>query len=642
MIRSKLRARAVIPAAILGLMLAAAAVGAQVPPTVPDWAEETALSAAAQQSGLPVEEMAVQNSTAVTLPLTGVLVYNFKIVHELTDSTFDISVDEFGALVDLSALIQAEDDAHDALYGPIDPGLHGQLTAAPGDLFEVEITVDEALTGPTVTRPDPDSVIDEAELDALILQLDAEEDLLVQMAIDPVVTRLQDMGFTVESDDFAPILHAQLPGDFILGDVAGWPEVLAVDPVEIAEDALEIQIPTMQTSVVHNRGITGTGERGAVIEVGGRINTLNPNLAAPRVFQDTVSSCLSGHTAGVAGIVGGSGTTNIARPGHALNANLWIGGSCGGVLRQLRSRSNAAARWGARTFNLSWGIPAGGLRPIGRYYDRMVRNRWRTVVVAAGNSGAAGPVWSPATAYNVLTVGSFDDRNTVPWGDDVMSFFSSGVPPASRWGDRIKPEAAAPGSNLNSTTNAFPWTGAIGSGTSFAAPAVTGVTGLLMQRSLALRVWPESVKAIIMATAQHNIVGAARLSTLDGAGGTVSDRADDVASGVRGGWGGRFYNCASPRLLNLTTFSAQAGQRVRAAIAWDTAPNYRRYRRQPSADLDLWVRGPTGSLVAFSVSWDNTYEIVDFNAPQTGNYTLQVFQWRCNVSPRWLGFGYHR
>ncbi len=638
-----LSARAVTLAAILGLVLMTGVGRAEVNPEIPGWIEEAALAYAAQQAGVPEADLTLHSSADVTFPVTGVMVYNFKYAYEPSDDTYDIAVDDTGTLADLPVLIQDEHDASDALYGPIAPDFHDTLVAAPaGETFEVVITVEEASGEPTVTRPDPELEIGETELEDLILQLDIEEDALVQQALAPVVSRLEGMGYVVEADSFAPILKVELSADVILNDVAEWAEVVAMDPAEIFEETLEIQVPTMLTNVIHSRGFTGTGERAAVIEVGGRINTANPNLATPRIVQDTLYSCVSGHTAGVAGIVGGSGSTNINRQGHAPNTNMWIGGSCGGRGWQLQSRSTAAANWGARTFNLSFGSSAGGMGALCRYYDGLVRNRWRTVVVAAGNSYATGRVGSPATAFNVVAVGSFDDNNTYPWGDDVMSAFSSGVPPASRYNDRIKPEVAAPGSNLNSTTNAWPWTGAIGSGTSFAAPAVTGLTALMMDRNTSLRVWPESVKAILMTTAQHNIVGSARLSLLDGAGGVVSDRADDVARRAAGNWGGIYYSCGSARWRTLTTFTAQAGQRVRAAIVWDTDPNYARYTSRPSADLDLWVRGPNGAVVARSASWDNTYEIVDFTAPQTGTYTMRVLKWRCSTSPRWLGWAYHQ
>src|SRR5262249_6371907 len=158
-----------------------------------------------------------------------------------------------------------------------------------------------------------------------------------------------------------------------------------------------------------------------------------------------------------------------------------------------------------------------------------VRNRFRTVVVAAGNEGGGtGEVLSPAMAYSVISVGNFDDRNTVAWTDDVMNSSSSYVDPISTHGDREKPELAAPGTNINATTPTSPWIGGIGTGTSFSAPMVTGVVGLMLQRQNWLRDWPETVKAVLMVTAIHNIEGASALSEKDGAGGIAADRADDL------------------------------------------------------------------------------------------------------------------
>src|SRR3954454_6696574 len=159
----------------------------------------------------------------------------------------------------------------------------------------------------------------------------------------------------------------------------------------------------------------------------------------------------------------------------------------------------------------------------------MVMNRARTVVTSSGNQagpyGAGdGNVTSPRLAYNVTAVGDFDDANTTSWTNDSMASCSSFRDPSSTHSDREKPEAAAPGENITSTTLGFPFTGAVGSGTSFAAPHVTGQAAMLIQRVPSLGWLPETVKAIRMATAMHNIDGASRLSENDGAGGVDAQR----------------------------------------------------------------------------------------------------------------------
>ncbi len=55
----------------------------------------------------------------------------------------------------------------------------------------------------------------------------------------------------------------------------------------------------------------------------------------------------------------------------------------------------------------------------------------------------------------------------------------------------------------------------------------------------------------------------------------------------------------------------------------------------------MQIIGPGGNVVAGSYSWDNTYEIVDFVAPTTGTYRLRVTKYRCNYTPKWLGWAWH-
>jgi len=279
------------------------------------------------------------------------------------------------------------------------------------------------------------------------------------------------------------------------------------------------------------------------------------------------------------------------------------------------------------------------------FYDYMVRELRVTIVKSAGNRGTGnGNVTSPGLGYNVLTVGAFDDRNTVATGDDVMAPYSSFRNPISTSNDRIKPEVVAPGTNIISTTNASPWTGNISSGTSYAAPVVTGIAALLMQRNAAFRFSPEAIKAVIMATAVQNLEGAARLSDRDGAGGVNAERADNVArrvSGV-GDWGAVSYTCSTPSPLVGTSPSFVAGRRYRGVIVWSVDPNWSGYPNRPNADLDLVIRQPNGTVVARSLSFDNAYEIVDFTAPVSGTYRAQIIKHRCSSSPQYLGWAWHR
>jgi hypothetical protein len=174
---------------------------------------------------------------------------------------------------------------------------------------------------------------------------------------------------------------------------------------------------------------------------------------------------------------------------------------------------------------------------------------------------------------------------------------------------------------------------------------VTGAAGLLLQRDPGLAVWPETVKAVLMATALHNIEGATRLSEVDGAGGIRVDLADAVVRRQAGGYGGRSYSCSTSRNLDVATLNLTAGVPVRVVITWDTNPGYLSYRQQPSADLDLRILDPRGATIAGSASWDNTYEIVEFTPTTSGPHRLRVYRYRCALlwgNPKWLGWAWYQ
>lgn len=176
------------------------------------------------------------------------------------------------------------------------------------------------------------------------------------------------------------------------------------------------------------------------------------------------------------------------------------------------------------------------------------------------------------------------------------------------------------------------------SGTSFSAPSVSAEAALLMQAQNWLKSWPETVKAVIMASAAHNIEGNSMLSEYDGAGGIDISEAMQTASN---GWmkGETVYSSSFPKDY---TFTVSAGQKVRVAIVWDSHPdsNHPPTTDPLQSDLDLYILDPNGNTVAFSTSYDNSYEIVEFTPTVTGVYTARVQQYRFEGSYEYLGFAY--
>lgn len=605
----------------------------------------------AKLNGLPLSSLTVVNSAKVEYPVQGKTAFEFKVSDKESGAVYGISLDSSGRSVN-SAQLQANEEASDAAQnGKLAPGLAKKLAATSSEQpIKVMLWLKEPAGAetqrPAPTPPGSVSSASEAQVNAFFAQVDAQRAAVLKPLVDSVATKLRKLGSNVKTEPYSPVVYATLTPSAIR-QAAALNEVDTVYEDQKAEPALQVGRVTILANTVNSRGFSGTGVRIGLIEVGGRIATSNPYLSG--TFQDTTYVCSSpqAHATAVGGMIR---STHPTVRGIAPSVSMWAGGSCGGWASELTNRSTAAANWGARAFNLSLGSDSGRLVDgFARFYDDMVINRLRTVVIAAGNYGAPGcvqgtngNVGTPAVAYNVITVGNFDDKNTIGWSGDTMNPCSSWRDPLSTNGDREKPEVSAPGTSINSMTTASPWTGPTGSGTSYAAPMVTGVAALLIQRNTSLGSWPEAIKAILMTTAVHNIEGSTRLSEFDGAGGIVADRADDVARGVNGTWGAQSYSCSVATSLNVATMSLTGGVRTRATIVWDNNPAYASYASRPSADLDVQVVNSAGSVVAASSSFDNTYELVDFTPRTSGSYKLRVNKQRCDYTPRWLGWAWRK
>jgi len=314
------------------------------------------------------------------------------------------------------------------------------------------------------------------------------------------------------------------------------------------------------------------------------------------------------------------------------------------------SEANAATGWaaaqGASVINQSYGsVTSGALDILSWYDDYIVSHYFASITPSAGNIDPNTPgsdfVQNPAIAYNVIGVGAFSHNNNADWFDDAIATYSAFKNPISSHGDREKPDVAAPGNvtTLRETFNPgstwlFAW-----SGTSFAAPHTAGTAALLMNKKPSLKIYPETVKAIIMASAVHNLEGSRRLSDKDGAGGIQAKAAYDV---VANGWHSASWvsnGCAD--LSNAPALFATAGQTVRVVISW-LVPIDSSLISYTFADADLTVTSPSQSQTWTSASFDNSFEIVEFTAPQTGVYTVQACYKAGQSNPiQLMGYAYY-
>jgi serine protease AprX len=334
--------------------------------------------------------------------------------------------------------------------------------------------------------------------------------------------------------------------DSLLGRLADLPETLHVHP---DADVHGLDFRTAVTSgsffVNHDNGLTGAGVTVAVLDSGIAAN--HDDLPASSVvgFMDFVNGRTTryddyGHGTHVAGIIAGKGKDSGGQmAGTAPGAKLFVikvldkngNGKVSNVIAALNWLRDNGAAYGVRVVNLSFGTAPDddpSVDPLALAAQAVVQ-RGIVVVAAAGNNGQSsdgkqiwGGITSPGDSPWVITVGASSSMGTLTRKDDTMAAFSSRGPAV---GHIAKPDlvasgvgivaAAASGSTLVNMLPQFlvapacslglcPSTGSTPylslSGTSMAAPAVSGTVALMLQANPNLT--PNMVKAILQYTAE--------------------------------------------------------------------------------------------------------------------------------------------
>jgi serine protease AprX len=591
-------------------------------------------SALARTLRVPQDSLDVIHQAEVELPYIGRKLLTAKVRERSSGRVHEITLDAVSRrTVVKRSLLLAEQARRQAKLGTLEPQLFERMrTLRSRERLEVALWLRAPAAAPD--RPAPGDGEPAVPAPALAEARTQARKARLRRVQQPVLARLQALrGEIVGASELAPLVFAKLDKTQI-GLLARHPDVAAVYLTAQNAPLLDVSIRAVDAPAAWWYGSGGGGETAgvAVVERGG-IDLTHPALDGTfRVAMNRVGSSTPSHPTWVAGVIG---STDSVFTGVAPSAGLYGAESNSWGDADLQEATSWAVNVGARVHNNSWGdLNTSGLpTAMSRFHDTVVRD-WGVIVVdAAGNEGPATHVRAPGLAYNVITVGSYDDRNTIDHGDDVMSSFSSGGNPISANGDREKPELAAPGSAIHTTQVGGGFADV--DGTSFAAPHVAGAAAVLISHNKGgyLWNWPEGIKAILMASAR-NVEGDSRLSALDGAGGLSVLRAVQIVEDPSKWSLQTLYPGAGSQSL---TFQAEAGQTVRAAIAWDATPDYALYDSQPGVDLDLTVYAPSGAYVTNSSSWDNTYEIVEFVAPESGAYELRVTRFRFEDPYTFLG-----
>ena len=266
-------------------------------------------------------------------------------------------------------------------------------------------------------------------------------------------------------------------------------------------------------------GVTGRGVGVAVVDSGvyahpdlaGRIvAAIDFTSLAPTVSNIPLGD-VGGHGTHVAGLIAGDGTrsgglyTGVAPNANIIDVRVIDGHGSSNVsiiLRGLQWILANKATYNIKVVNMSLGAT-----PTGSYKSDLMATAAEilnfagvAVVVSAGNTGPlAGTITTPGTDPYVITVGALDDNGTALRTDDLMATYSSrGRTPFE---NLAKPDLVAPGRKMVSLRapgseldSLFPdrQVTVLGSasadyyklsGTSMAAPVVSGTIALMFERN---------------------------------------------------------------------------------------------------------------------------------------------------------------
>lgn len=514
-----------------------------------------------------------------------------------------------------------------------------------------------AVTKPRESKPAAGAPDRSAEL-ATVEAFKARNEAVVRAQVAPVQARFRalmaERGLKVTyTSDLVPSAVVAGVTRAQLDELARLPEIDAIYAVpKQAGPSLSVAGPTQNLPLIQWAGYNGNGVKVSVTE-GEKGYALNPYLTWTAFFSPTKPA--QPHPTGVGGIIKStaSGFSGLANGVQLYGAN----GSYSSAEWNIMA---AAMDWGssnATVLNNSWYWDNSNnpyFWEADRRQDYLARYHYDFVAVAAGNFGnGCGSnfstyVVSPAKGYNVLSVGNFDDHDTLGWSDDTMDVCSSfGNPDADTAGHiHDKPEVAAVGAGISSTvmsastliTQAI---GGIGSGTSYASPMAAALAADMIQAQPALATEPERIKSIMMATALHNIEGDARLSDKDGVG--AIDLTAALISVERGHSDDRPIDSATTFPITYTQY-AYKGERVRFVINWQSNPTAD-YTSDPlPVDLDLIALRADGvTVMGTSTSAANSFEIVDFIAPASETYIFRISKFGTYTgSNSWLGVGWWR
>lgn len=365
----------------------------------------------------------------------------------------------------------------------------------------------------------------------------------------------------------------------------------------------EVMAASSVNTVHNNIGLSGSGVNVGVIDEG-KVEPCNEIDSSRITYVTPSSNNFSAHSTNVARIA--AGTEGVAPTANIYSASVFNDYS---VIAAISNMSTA----GVQVANFSMGRYRGlkEYTVFEIYIDYIVRNKRFSFVTAAGNNH--GTITEPGLAYNIITAGGFFNQGTTDKSDDVMYEFSN----YNHLNGCVKPDFVADQSYVG------------GTGTSYAAPFVTGTIALLYELRPTLVIQPEAVKAILMASCHRKVTPSSGdpveniydgITNHQGAG--AIDPYKAIAIAGSGDYGVRYLQ--STAIYDTIRFSQpQYGATgLNVCLAW-SVENISSTQAGDPIDLNLCL--DQGDIVAGSSQYENSSTESVYVVPSSqSEYAIQV------------------
>ena len=419
---------------------------------------------------------------------------------------------------------------------------------------------------------------------------------------------------------------------------------LGVIPAQVGADS---STGTKSTNFNNGEGFQGNGIRIGILEAKGVIDTASPHFDASRmsiVSNGNERLVADTHASLVTAIAAGErvGYNSVVYTGIVPQAEVFI-------TRASNSDTfidglNALASFDVDVINISLGFAnTTSYTTIDRDLDRFINSTGITCVVAAGNNAngygdGSAYINSPGYAMNCITVGNLRTKSSGASGIGAKPY---SLHPSSPWEEPnslpSEPDICAPGTwvravRTSTGTNPFFYDseGVEPTGTSFAAPVVTGIVAQMMEEHSAKIGNPQAVKAKIMNTALPSSVTTVSNGTesnpylrdLSGAGMVNAARAMSGYA-YKYAWN---HGAVEPNYITQFTVSLSAGQKLRATLAFSNKnTNAIIQNGSQYYDMDLrLVDAATGAVLSAAEESRNNVEIVEYTASAARSVCVQT------------------